>query len=369
VADIRIEKMANLLVNYSVTVKPGDKVAIQGDSLAEPLLKAIFVKVLQAGGNPFFVISPDGINELFYRYASDDQLKHVPPPTKLMMETYDVRISIGGESNTKELNSVDPAKIVMRQQARSGIMKTYLERAARGELRWTYALYPTNAYAQDSDMSLAEYENFLYGACLGDINDPIGYWKKFSARQQKIVEWLKGKKQIHVTAPGTDLSLSVEGRTFINCDGHENMPDGEVFTGPVEESINGHVLFSYPSIENGREVSGIRLWFENGRVVKATAEKNEDFLLKTLDTDPGARGVGEFAFGTSEGINRFTRQILFDEKINGSFHMALGASYPETGGKNESAIHWDMICDMRDGGKVVVDGQLMYQEGKFVIPL
>jgi aminopeptidase len=369
VADIRIEKMADLLVNYSVTVKPGDKVAIQGDSLAEPLLKAIFVKVLQAGGNPFFVISPDGINELFYRYASDDQLKHVPPPTKLMMETYDVRISIGGESNTKELNSVDPAKIVMRQQARSGIMKTYLERAARGELRWTYALYPTNAYAQDSDMSLAEYENFLYGACLGDINDPIGYWKKFSARQQKIVEWLKGKKQIHVTAPGTDLSLSVEGRTFINCDGHENMPDGEVFTGPVEESINGHVLFSYPSIENGREVSGIRLWFENGRVVKATAEKNEDFLLKTLDTDPGARGVGEFAFGTSEGINRFTRQILFDEKINGSFHMALGASYPETGGKNESAIHWDMICDMRDGGKVVVDGQLMYQEGKFVIPL
>ena len=368
-ADIRIEKMADLLVNYSVAVKPGDKVAIQGDSPAEPLLKAIYVKVLQAGGNPFFVISPDGINELFYRYASDDQLKHVPPPTKLIMETYDVRISIGGESNTKELNNVDPAKIVMRQQARSGIMKTYLERAARGELRWTYALYPTNAYAQDSDMSLAEYEDFLYGACLGDINDPIGYWKKFSARQQKIVEWLKGKKQIHVTAPGTDLSLSVEGRTFINCDGHENMPDGEVFTGPVEESINGHVLFSYPSIENGREVSGIRLWFENGRVVKATAEKNEDFLLKTLDTDPGARGVGEFAFGTSQGINRFTRQILFDEKINGSFHMALGASYPETGGKNESAIHWDMICDMRDGGKVTVDGQLMYQDGKFVIPL
>ena len=368
-ADIRIEKMADLLVNYSVAVKPGDKVAIQGDSPAEPLLKAIYVKVLQAGGNPFFVISPDGINELFYRYASDDQLKHVPPPAKLIIETYDVRISIGGESNTKELNGINPAKMVMRQQARSGIMKTYLERAARGELRWTYALYPTNAYAQDSDMGLSEYEDFLYGACLGDINDPIGYWKKFSARQQKIVEWLKGKKQIHVTAPGTDLSLSVEGRTFINCDGHENMPDGEVFTGPVEESINGHVLFSYPSIENGREVSGIRLWFENGRVVKATAEKNEDFLLQTLDTDPGARGVGEFAFGTSQGINRFTRQILFDEKINGSFHMALGASYPETGGKNESAIHWDMICDMREGGKVVVDGQLMYQDGKFVIPL
>lgn len=368
-ADIRIEKLADLLVNYSVAVKAGDKVAIQGDSVAEPLLKAIYVKVLQAGGNPFFVISPDGINELFYRYASDDQLKHVAPPTKLIMETYDVRISIGAESNTKELNSIDPAKIVMRQKARAGIMKTYLERAARGELRWTYALFPTNAYAQDSDMGLVEYEDFLYNACLGDINDPVGYWKEFSTWQQKIVEWLKGKKQIHITAPGTDLHLSVEGRVFVNCDGHENMPDGEVFTGPVEDSVNGHVLFSYPSIENGREVSGVRLWFENGRVIKATAEKNEEFLLKTLDTDPGARGVGEFAFGTSRGINRFTRQILFDEKINGSFHMALGASYPETGGKNESAIHWDMICDMRDGGKVTVDGQLMYHDGKFIIPL
>jgi len=161
----------------------------------------------------------------------------------------------------------------------------------------------------------------------------------------------------------------VAGRTFINCDGHENMPDGEVFTGPVEDSINGHVYFSYPCIENGKEVSGIRLWFEKGKVVKATAEKNQEFLLQTLDTDAGSRYVGEFAFGNSAGINKFTRQILFDEKIGGSFHMALGASYPETGGKNESAIHWDMICDMRHGGKVVVDGELMYENGKFVIPL
>lgn len=331
--DIRVEKMADLLVNYSVGVKPGNKVAIQGDSAADPLLKAIFVKVLQAGGNPFFVISPDGINELFYRYASDEQIKHVPPPTQLIMETYDVRIVIGAETNTRELSTVDPARIVMRQKARSGIMKTYLERAAKGELRWTYALYPTGAYAQDSDMGLEEYQDFLYQACLGDLNDPVGYWRKFSAWQKTIVNFFKGRKQIHVTAPETDLWLSVEGRTFVNCDGHENMPDGEVFTSPVEDSMNGHVYFSYPTIENGKEVSGVRLWFENGRVVKATADKNEDFLLKTLDTDDGARSVGEFAFGTNQGINRFTRQILFDEKINGSFHMALGASYPETGGK------------------------------------
>jgi aminopeptidase len=368
-ADIRIEKLADLLVNYSVKVKPGDKVVIQGENLAEPLHKAIYVKVLQAGGNPFFQISPNGIPELFYRYASDEQLKHIPPPAKLTNDTYDVRIYVGADENTKTLTSADPARIVAHQQARTELRKTFLERAARGELRWVYALYPTNAYAQDAEMGLSEYEDFVYGACLGDINDPIGYWERFSARQQKVADWLKGKQKIHVTAPETDLTFSIAGRTFINCDGHENMPDGEVFTGPVEDSMNGHVYYSYPTIENGHEVIGIRLWFENGKVVKATAEKNEEFLLKTLDTDEGARRVGEFAFGNNQGITRITRQILFDEKIGGSFHIALGSSYPETGGKNVSAVHWDMICDMRQNGEVTVDGQLFYKNGKFMIPL
>jgi aminopeptidase len=368
-SDIRLEKLADLLVNYSVNVKPGDKVAIQGETLAEPLHKAIFVKVLQAGGHPFFLLSPDGLTELFFRYASDEQLKHIPPPTDLMNNTYDVRISIDGEANTKALTNIDPAKIVVRQQSRTEFRNTFLKRAAAGELRWTYALYPTNAYAQDAEMSLTEYEDLIYNACLGDIDDPIGYWRRFSARQQKIVDWLKGRRDIHVTAPETDLALSVAGRTFINCDGHENMPDGEVFTGPVEDSINGHVYFSYPAIMNGHEVSGVRLWFENGKVVKASAEKNEAFLLSMLDTDEGARRVGEFAFGTNHGITKITRQILIDEKIGGSFHMALGSSYPETGGKNISAIHWDMICDMRRGGKVTVDGELLYENGQFVIPL
>jgi aminopeptidase len=368
-SDIRVEKLADLLVNYSVGLKTGDKVVIQGESLAEPLLKEIYVKVLQGGGNPYLMESFNGWDELFYRYASDEQIRFVPPPQKLVMETYDVRIAIGGEENTKALNGVHPDKMVMYQQARKGIMQTYLERAARGELRWVYALYPTNAYAQDAEMGLAEYEDFVYGACLGDINDPVGYWRRITAWQQGIVDWFQGKKLIYVTAPGTELRMSVEGRTFINCNGHENMPDGEVFTGPVEDSLEGQVYFSYPTIYNGREISGVRLWFERGRVVKATADKNEDFLLKTLDTDEGARRVGEFSFGTNRGITRFTREILFDEKISGSFHMALGNSYPETGGQNESAIHWDMICDMRQGGRVMVDGKLLYENGQFVIPL
>jgi aminopeptidase len=283
------------------------------------------------------------------------------------METFDVRISLGGSANTKALSDVNPEKIVLRDRAYEGIMRTFMERSAKGELRWCGTLFPTYAYAQDAEMSLAEYEDFVYSACMPDINDPIGYWKRFSERQQKIVNWLKGKKMVHLTGPDTDLTLSIEGRTFINASGHHNMPDGEVFTGPVEDSVNGHVSFSYPTIYEGREVNGVHITLSNGKVVQATARTNQDFLTQTLDTDPGARYVGEFAIGTNEGITKFTRQILYDEKIGGSFHMAFGAGYPDTGSKNRSAIHWDMICDLRNGGEITVDGELLYRNGRFVI--
>jgi len=309
---------------------------------------------------------PD-IEDIFFRHASNEQLKHIPKPLELVMETYDVRISILADTNTKALSNVEPGKIVLQQRARTDLMRTFMRRSASGELRWTVAPFPTSAFAQDADMSLSEYEDFVYNACLPDMNDPIGYWQRFSASQQKIVDWLKGKEEVHIKGPETDLRLSIAERTFINCDGKANMPDGEIFTGPVEDSIEGHVYFSYPAIYRGREVTDVRLWFEQGKVVKASADKNEDFLIKTLDTDTGSRFVGEFAIGTNEGITRFTRQILFDEKINGSFHMALGAGFPETGSKNESAIHWDMICDLRQGGEIWIDEQLLYRNGKFVI--
>jgi aminopeptidase len=367
--DPRIEKLADLLVNYSVAVRTGDRVLIEGTCLAEPLLKAVYIKVLQAGGHPLMNAAPAGMEELLFRHASDEQLRYIHQPRRLIGETYDVRISIGGDENTKSLTSVDPARMVLREQAHTELMKTFMRRSAAGELRWTFALFPTNAYAQDAEMSLSEYEDFAYGACLPDMNDPVGYWRRFSARQEKIVDWLKGKERVHVIGPGTDLRLGIAGRAFINCDGRYNMPDGEVFTGPVEDSIEGHAYFSYPAIEGGREVVGVRLWFERGLVVKASAEKNEEFLLKMLDTDEGSRRVGEFAIGTNEGIARFTRQILFDEKINGSFHMALGAGYPETGSKNESAVHWDMVSDLRHGGEIRVDGELLHKNGQFVIGL
>lgn len=366
-SDIRIQKLADLLVNYSVGVKPGERVFINASSLAEPLVKEVYIKVLQAGGNPFTIAALPGMDELLYKYGSDAQLQYVPEPFKLIMETFDARISLGGSANTKALSTVNPDKIVLRDQAYSGIMKTFMQRSAAGKLRWTATLFPTNAFAQDAGMSLSEYEDFVYSACMPDINDPIGYWKRFAARQQKIVDWLKGKKRVHLTGPDTDLTLIIEGRTFINACGHHNMPDGEVFTGPVEDSVNGHVTFSYPTIYEGREVTGVQLTLAQGKVIKASAATNQEFLLKTLDTDAGSRYVGEFAIGTNEGITRFTRQILYDEKIGGSFHMALGAGYPDTGSKNESAIHWDMICDLRNGGEIRVDDELLYKNGKFVI--
>ena len=368
-ADLRIEKLAQTLVDYSVAVREGDRVLINGSVLAEPLLKEIYAKVLQAGGHPLMMVSLPDTEEIFFRYASDEQLKHVPKPLELVMETYDVRISVIAESNTKTLSNVEPGKIVLQQRARTELMRTFMRRSAAGELRWTVALFPTNAFAQDAEMSLSEYEDFVYNACLPDMDDPVGYWQQFSARQEKIVSWLKGKTNLHIKGPETDLRLSIAGRSFVNCDGHYNMPDGEIFTGPVEDSIEGNVYFSYPSIYRGREVIGVRLWFEQSKVVKASADKNEDFLLQTLDTDAGSHFVGEFAIGTSQSITRFTREILFDEKIGGSFHMALGAGYPETGSKNESAIHWDMICDLRKGGEIWVDNERFYQNGKFMIDI
>jgi aminopeptidase len=366
-ADIRVEKMADLLVNYSVAVKPGDKVVIQGETGGEPLIKAVFVKILQAGGLPYIMPSLPGVEELLYKYGSDKQLQFVPEPYKLVMSTFDCRIVVFSDSNTKALSNVDSAKMVLRSQSRSELMKIMMKRSAAGELRWVLGPFPTNALAQDAEMSLTDYEDFVYGACLPDINDPVGYWKNFSARQDKIVAWLKGKKTIHVVGKETDLRLSIAGRNFENCDGRMNMPDGEVFTGPVEDSMEGHVYFSYPAIYGAHEVTGVRLTFEKGEVVKATADKNQDYLLKTIATDAGSKRVGEFAIGTNEGIKKFTREILFDEKIGGSFHMALGSGYPETGSTNESAIHWDMVCDLRDGGEIWVDDTLFYKNGKFVI--
>ncbi len=364
--DPRVETMARILVDYSLEVRPNQLVRISGAPEGAPLILAVYQGVLERGAHPFLQVGLEEAEEALYRYASDAQLDFVPQFMKDMVEQIDATITVWTDVNTKRLTNVDPAKQARRAVALRPLSDRLLERAARKELRWTGTLYPTQAFAQDAEMSLREFEDFVYTACLVEEPDPIGAWKKLSKEQQRLVDRLGKAREIRVLGPDTDLRLEVGGRTWINCDGHENFPDGEIFTGPIEQSVNGHIRYTYPACAYGREVEDVRLWFENGKVVRATAAKNEAFLLKMLETDEGARYVGEFALGTNPGIQRFTKNTLFDEKIGGTIHLALGKGYPESGRKNRSAIHWDMVCDLRDGGEIWVDGSLFLKNGKVV---
>ncbi|MGH2558008.1 MAG: aminopeptidase [Thermomicrobiales bacterium] len=365
--DPRYETWAKALAGYSVEVKPGQTVAITGGVVAEPLLRAVYREVLNRGGLPVLMPSFPDLGADLFGLGSDEQLGYISPVERFIREQADVSIYILAETNTKSLSGVDPARQTVYQRARTDLFRTYMERSASGELDWTITLFPTDAYAQDADMGTGEFAEFVHRACKLHTPDPVAAWKAVAAEQQRLIDWLDGKREIQITAPDVDLTLSVAGRTWINADGRKNFPDGEVFTGPVENAATGAIRFSYPVIAGGREVEDIRLRFENGKVVEASAAKNEEFLLQQLDTDDGARFIGEFAFGTNFDVTRFTRNILFDEKIGGTIHLALGAGYPETGSTNQSAVHWDMICDLRQGGRVEVGGQPFLVEGTYVV--
>ncbi len=365
--DPRLEKLAATLVNYSVAVQPGDWVIINGHVLALPLVQEVTRYVLQAGGNPSINLNSDELDEVVLGHASDEQLQWISPFEQISSERADVTIGIRATSNTRTLTGIDPKRQQVRQNARRDQMATFMRRSAEGNLRWVGTQFPCPAYAQEADMSLREYEDFVYKATFCDQDDPVAEWNKVHGDQQRLVDWLKGKQHVVVRGPNIDMSLSIAGRTFINSDGKRNMPSGEIFTGPVEDSANGWVKFTYPAIRAGREVEGVELEFKDGKVVHASARKNEDFLLSQLDSDAGARYLGEFAIGTNYGITRFTKSILFDEKIGGTLHMAVGAGYPETGSHNTSSVHWDFICDMRQDSEVLVDGELFYKNGQFVV--
>jgi aminopeptidase len=368
VPDPRVVRLAHVLVDYSVKVQPGERVTISGLTVAAPLIEAVYERVVERGGFPHLLVGLPGLAAFFMQHASDAQLSYISPFTRAQYEEFECLIALGGTANTRELSGVDPARQAIQRKVLAPLQETYFRRTAAGQFKWVTTQFPTDAGAQDAEMSLREYEDFVYGASHVDdaAADPVAYWQAFSAQQQRLVEWMRPRDQVVIRGPNVDLTLSVKDRRFINADGQRNMPDGEIFTGPVEDSVNGWVHFTYPVVAFGREIDGIELKLENGRVVQASAKKNEEFLLSALDTDAGARYVGEFAIGTNFGIKRFTKSILFDEKLGGSFHMALGAGYPDTGSKNRSSLHWDMICDMRQG-EIIVDGELFYQGGAFKV--
>lgn len=365
--DLRVEKLADVLVNYSVKVKPGDWVFVNSNPIAQPLVSAVARRVLEAGGNPTPISVPEDMREMLLRTGSDEQLEWISPIERLAMEQADVMINIQASSNTRGLTAVDPQRQRLFQVARRELLQTYRQRAAEGSLRWVITQYPCPAYAQDADMSLSDYEDFVYGTTFADQPDPIRCWLDMHERQQQLIEWLAGKKEVVVRGPHVDLKLSIDGRGFINSSGTKNMPSGEIYTSPVEESAEGWIRFDYPAIRDGREVEGVEFTFEAGKVMKATARKNEDYLLRQLDSDEGARYLGEFAIGTNFGIKQFTKSILYDEKIGGTMHLAVGAGFAEAGGKNTSTIHWDFICDMRHDSEILVDGDLFYKNGEFKI--
>jgi aminopeptidase len=371
--DPRLTHVAQTLVRYSTNVRPGDRVAIYAGLPAEPLAAEVFREVLHAGGYPYPLLGYDsylgmgGFDEIFFREANEDQIRHISGIEAMTRGELEVMIIIRAPRNTRNLTGVDPARRALRSRAGATLLDTFMQRTARGELRWCFCLYPTLALAQDAEMSLEAFEDFTFGAMFADEADPVATWQAMRAEQQRVIDWLAGRKRIEVRGADAQLTLSVEGRTFINCDGSNNLPDGEVFTGPVEDSVEGWVRFTYPLVFQGVSVEGIELAFEKGRVARASACHNGPFLLSLLDTDAGSRYVGEWAIGTNRRVDRFTGEILLDEKIGGTMHLALGAGYPETGSKNVSGIHRDMICDLRQGAQILADGDLFYESGRFLI--
>lgn len=367
--DPRLTRLAHVLVQYSLGVKPGQTVRLSGPELAFPLIIELFRAVLQAQAHPVLRLSLDACNELFLREASEAQLSYLYPLTLKEVETLDATVNVWAESNTRSMTGVDPRRLALAASARKPVMDLFMRRAASGELKWVGTQYPTQACAQDADMSLGEYEEFVFAAGMLHEPDPVAAWRGLSERQQRLADFLTGKTDYRVTSPhGTDLRMSLAGKRWINCDGHENFPDGEVFSGPVPESVQGTVRFSFPAVHMGREVTDVRLVFRDGVVVDASASKGEDFLIAMLEMDGGARRLGECAIGTNYNIRRHTRNTLFDEKIGGTAHFALGAGYPESGNTNSSGLHWDMVLDLRQGGRIEIDGQAISVDGRFTRP-
>jgi aminopeptidase len=366
-SDPRVTNLAKILVGYSTEVKEGEVVAIDGETAAAPLLLAVYEEVLGAGAHAVMNVALDGQIAAYFKHAADPQLEWISPFAEWMVDNVDVRIAIGASTNTRELSGVPPEKQTKRQAATGPLMTRAMKRAAEGDFRWVYTLFPTSAYASEAEMSLADYEDFYYSACLATDGDPLSAWKRASEETVRLAEWIEGHEEVRVTAPGTDITLGVTGRKFIPCVGDHNMPDGEFFTGPVEDSVEGEVSFHLPAVIGGREVSGVHLRFESGRVVDASADRGEEYLIKLLDTDEGARTLGELGIGTNYSIDRGTREVLLDEKLGGTVHMAVGAAYPESGGTNDSAVHTDLVCDLRLGGKLEVDGVVMQEDGRFVV--
>jgi aminopeptidase len=367
VRDPRLEKLAELITGYSLGLREGQVYRIDGEQVAAPLVAALYRAAIRRGALPYTKVSPSGLDELALEFASDEQLTHIPAIEEIASERMDAWTTIWATENTRALTRADPERRRLQLATHYRISNRRWQRISAGELAWCGTLYPTEAHAQDAEMSLTDYEDFVHRAChTREQDDPIEHWQELSRTLTAHASELEDVRELRIVGPDTDLRIGVAGRTWLPSDGRHNMPDGEVFTSPVETETEGEIFFAFPSIFQGREVENVRLRFEGGRVVHAEATSGEDYLRSLLETDAGASVLGEVAFGLNYEIDRFTRDILFDEKIGGTMHVALGAGFDECGTQNTSDLHWDLICDLREDGEVYADGELVWKAGAFL---
>ncbi|WP_297093745.1 aminopeptidase [uncultured Draconibacterium sp.] len=359
------DKMADVLINYSLELQPHERIAIFTQSEANELNIALYREALLAGAYPVIICEIPSSNEIFYTYANKDQLAYEEDYFLYIINNFDVLLNIGATSNTKSLNNVNPELFQITANANKKVTERFMERDGNNELRWCYATYPTDALAQEAEMGTVEYKEFVFNSCKLNTPDPAQSWEEDSKRQRELSAWLKGKDKIELKGPEIDLSLSIKDRAFLVADGKLNFPDGEIYCSPIENSANGWVKFSYPAIVMGKEIRDLELWFKNGKVVKCKASKGEELFSEMLKTDKGANVLGELGIGTNYSIKRFTKNMLYDEKIGGTIHLAVGNGFPDSGGKNVSSVHTDMVCNMKSS-EIIVDGELFYKDGEFL---
>jgi len=361
------ERYGRLLAEYSLSIKPGDKVFVKSTLLAEPLLRAFYRSAIQRGAHTVeFDLDFSDKGKIFIDNATEEQLSAVSPVSKLRMEEYDVYLVIRAPYNLRESQNIDATKAGIRRKAMAGVNETYFSRTATLDMRRSLCQFPTQASAQNAGMSLEEYADFIFDATKLYEDDPVEAWRVLSREQQHIVDKLNSCTNMRYMADHMDISFSTKGRTWINSDGQTNMPSGEVYTSPVEDSVNGEIHFTYPGLYMGHEVHGVTLQVKGGYIENWSCDQGKDFLDRIF-TMEGTRRFGEAAIGTNYNIQKMTRNILFDEKIGGTVHMAIGQSYKQCGGKNTSSVHWDMISDMTESGAIYADGEKIYEKGKFII--
>jgi len=367
VRDPRVARLGELIVSYSLGLQKGQILRVDVPPVGAPLAVELYRAALAAGGHPYANVEPEQLQEILVKKGNDEQLEYLSPIATAEVEFVDAIVTIWSESNTRALSRVPPERHQRLIASTRKLAKRRWERIAAGELRWCGVVFPTAAHAQDAEMSLEEYERFVFRAChVEGSEDPIGHWNGMRAELRRRADALSEAREIRIVGPDTDLRLGVEGRTWQPADGRYNMPDGEVYTSPLETVTEGEIRFTFPALFRGREVEDIRLHFEGGKVVAAEAARGLEYLEALLDVDEGARRLGEVAFGLNYEIDRFTNNTLFDEKIGGTMHVALGSAFEELGGQNTSALHWDLVCDLRADGEVYADGELVWRAGHFL---